>query len=443
MKTPKTTMELLAPARGLEQLEYALHYGADAIYVGGERFGLRQRAQNFSIEDIALGAQKVHAVNKMLFVTVNAIMHEEDLAPLYSYLEQIHAAGVDAIIVSDLAALKAAQKYAPSAEIHVSTQASVANSETAKAWRDLGATRVVLARELSLTEIAQIKKAVKDTIELEVFVHGAMCMAYSGRCLISSYLTGRDANRGHCTQPCRWKYSLVEETRPTQQFPVETSNHGTFIMNSKDLMMLEHLDKLRDAGVNSIKIEGRMKGSYYVATVVNAYRQVLDGTPARDFLAHMDSVSHRPYSTGFFFGEASQAPDESDYEQTHLLVADVLSCSEGRVVVNLRNRIEEGEIIEVLSPGAPVRALKVSNIKDRRGEPCVVASNNMQSYSFDAPFELATMDIVRKEIAQTAITAAVTAALVAAPVATPIATPAAEQTASQAATESAVQDQGV
>ena len=398
MNTTQKSIELLAPARGLEQLEYALHYGADAVYIGGERFGLRQRAQNFSVEEIALGAKRAHKANKRLFVTINAVMHEDDLVPLCSYLEEIEAAGVDAVIVSDLAALKTAQRCAPSAKIHVSTQASVANSEAAMAWRDLGASRIVLARELSLTEIAAVKEAVGETLEVEVFVHGAMCMAYSGRCLISNYLAGRDANRGHCTHPCRWQYALLEETRPGQIFPIEEDSRGTFIMNSKDLMMLEHLNELKGAGVDSIKIEGRMKGSYYVATVINAYRQVLDGAAPKDFLREMDCVSHRPYSTGFFFGEASQALDASEYEQTHILVADVVSWTEGRVVVNLRNRILEGDTLEVLSPKIPVRTFVAKNIQDGKGESCAVASANMKTYSFDAPFEIRPMDIIRKEV---------------------------------------------
>ncbi|NTU90147.1 MAG: U32 family peptidase [Actinobacteria bacterium] len=276
--------ELLAPAGGFEQLEYALYFGADAVYVGGDCFGLRKRADNFSNDELSTAVRMVHEAGKKIFVTVNALMHNDDIAPLREYLALLGSIDVDAVILSDFATLQLAKEVAPDVAIHVSTQASCTNYMAANLWHELGAKRIVLARELSIEEICVVRENVPQDLELEVFVHGAMCMAYSGRCLISNYLTHRDANRGNCTQPCRWKYTLQEETRPGVYFPIEEDGRGAFLMSSKDLAMIEHLDELAKAGIDSIKIEGRVKSAYYVATVVNAYRQVLDGALAQEFL---------------------------------------------------------------------------------------------------------------------------------------------------------------
>ena len=392
-------VELLAPAGGREQLEYALAYGADAVYVGGSRFGLRRKAQNFDDDDLADAVRIVHAAGKRIFVTLNAVMHGEDLGPLADHAAALEDAGVDAAIVSDPAAFRIAQRCAPTLRLHISTQASVANAEAARFWYEQGAARVVLARELSLEEIREIRAVSPPELELEVFVHGAMCMAYSGRCLISNYLTGRDANRGHCTQPCRWEYTVREETRPGQEFDLEQDERGTYVFNSKDLMMIEHLRALIDTGVNSLKIEGRMKNALYVATVVGAYRQVIDGANPADFLAELDSVSHRPYSTGFYFGEAEQATDTPGYQQTHQLTG-VAGVGErpGRATFNLRNRIAMGEELEVLSPGAPVRSFRVEALFDEQGVPIELANVAMRDYQVAVPFELGPYSLLRKRI---------------------------------------------
>ncbi|MBQ6586392.1 MAG: U32 family peptidase C-terminal domain-containing protein, partial [Coriobacteriales bacterium] len=325
---------------------------------------------------------------------------ESDLAPLRDYLVALECAGVDAVIVSDLATVQLVRSAAPGLDIHISTQASCTNSMAARMWYEMGAKRVVLARELSLAEIAAIRANTPECLELEVFVHGAMCMAYSGRCLISNFLTGRDANRGHCGQPCRWRWGLAEERHPDVFYPVEETERGSFIMNSKDLMMLEHLDELAAAGVDSIKSEGRVKGAYYVATVVNAYRQVLDGAPAADYLGELEAVSHRPYHTGFFYGPANQSPTGKEYSQTHDWVAVVDSCQpegEGyRVDINLRTRFAAGEELEVLRPGVPAQRFFARELRDEDGlrcDECVVA---MRDYSLLAPFPLERGDLLRK-----------------------------------------------
>lgn len=381
----------------MEQLEYALHFGADAIYTGGTRFGLRTRANNFDEAQLREATAKVHAAGKKIFITVNIVMHNEDIEELAAYAELLEDIGVDAAIISDLGALRIFREHAPSVAVHVSTQASVANYQTACMWHELGAKRVVLARELSLEEIRTIRAHVPNDLELEVFVHGAMCMSYSGRCLISNYLTNRDANRGHCTQPCRWNYVLMEQTRPGKYFPVQEDEHGTYLMDSRDMRMLDHLDDLINAGVDSLKIEGRMKGAYYVATVVNAYRHVLDGEPAEEYLPELERVSHRPYSTGFFYGPANQTYDEAEYLQTHDLCATVVSCEGGRATVAQRNRFFTGDEIEVLSPGRPVRAFVVSGLRTEWGELVDSANKATEIYTIDAPFEMHFADILRRK----------------------------------------------
>ena len=319
-------MELLAPAGGFSQLEAAIKFGADAVYLAADRFGMRARATNFSLSDIPRAVEIAHAAGVSVHVTCNILMSDSDLETLPEYLRALDAAGVDALIISDLGALRLARQYAPHCEYHVSTQASVSNVQAALAWYEMGARRVVCAREMSLAEIAALKAALPADMKVETFAHGSMCMAVSGRCLISSYLTGRSGNRGHCTQPCRWMYTLEEEKRPGQHFPIEEDETGTFIMNAQDMNMLAHVREMEAAGIDSIKIEGRNKKAFYVATIVNAYRQVLDGADPADFEEELDTVSHRPYSTGFFFGPAHQSVETDGYEQTCLHVADIVSC---------------------------------------------------------------------------------------------------------------------
>ena len=357
-------MELLAPAGGIEQLRAAVRFGADAVYLASDRFGMRARAANFALEDIPAAVEIAHAAGVKVHVTANILMEQGDLAALPDYFRALDAAGVDAFIIGDLGAAAIARRVAPRVALHVSTQASVANSEAARVWHSLGASRVVCAREMSLDDIARMREDMPADMEIEAFAHGAMCMAVSGRCLISSYLTGRSGNRGHCTQPCRWSYTLEEEKRPGEHFPIEEDGRGTFIMNAKDMNMLAHLDALRAAGVDSIKIEGRNKKAFYVASVVNAYRQVLDGSPVADFAAELEAVSHRPYGTGFFFGEAEQAPNYDGYEQQAMHVADVVASDAGTrtIVARCRNRFEEGEELEILSPRVPISRVVVRNL---------------------------------------------------------------------------------
>lgn len=357
-------MELLAPAGGIEQLRAAVHFGADAVYLASDRFGMRARAANFALADIPAAVEIAHAAGVKVHVTANILMEQDDLAALPDYFRALDAAGVDAFIIGDLGAAAIARRVAPRVALHVSTQASVANSEAARVWHSLGASRVVCAREMSLDDISRMREDMPADMEIEAFAHGAVCMAVSGRCLISSYLTGRSGNRGHCTQPCRWSYTLEEEKRPGEHFPIEEDDRGTFIMNAKDMNMLAHLDALRAAGVDSIKIEGRNKKAFYVASVVNAYRQVLDGAPAADFAPELEAVSHRPYGTGFFFGEAEQAPNYDGYEQQAMHVADVVESDAGTrtIVARCRNRFAEGEELEVLSPRVPITRVVVRNL---------------------------------------------------------------------------------
>lgn len=428
MPSSRKTMELLAPAGGWEQLEYAVHFGADAVYLASQRYGMRRRADNFSEDDFPRVVEYAHAHGVDVHVTVNTMMTDADTDDLPRYFGVLEAAGVDAVIVGDMGALAIARSAAPHVAIHLSTQASCMNAEAAKLYASIGVSRIVLAREMSLEAIAEMRWRLPEEIELEAFVHGAMCMAYSGRCLISDHLAGRGANVGHCAQPCRWKYALVEETRPGQYFPVEQDDRGSFIMSSNDMNMLSHLQELADAGVNSVKIEGRAKGAYYVASTVNAYRHVLDGASADAWQAELETTSHRPYSTGFYFGGPGQNQGTVEYARSHQMVARVLGCAaEGdalfRVEVLCRNRFFEGEELEVISPDADVRTVRVENLRwhaapetdlsdiERDGigrlvgpDPSCeggtlvavgVANRTMERYSFTVLFELHERDILR------------------------------------------------
>ena len=321
-------MELLAPAGGMEQLECAVHFGADAVYLAGKRFGMRRRASNFDDAGIASAVKFAHEHGVKVFVTANTLMKDGDVAALPDFFVMLQNAGVDAAIVSDMGALSICKRTAPKLELHLSTQASCMNAEAAKAYYDLGVSRVVVAREMSLSDIARMRESIPDDLEIEAFVHGAMCMAYSGRCLMSDYMVSpsRGANNGHCAQPCRWKYTVVEETRPGEPFSVIEEDGGSFIMSSTDMNMLSHVRELSEAGVDSIKIEGRAKGAYYVASAVNAYRHVLDGEPADAWQAELETTSHRPYSTGFYFGTPGQNQGVKEYARDYQMVARVVSC---------------------------------------------------------------------------------------------------------------------
>ncbi len=400
------SLELLAPAGGFDQLRYAVYYGADAVYLGADRFGLRQRATNFSLDTIPEAVQFAHDHGVAVHVTCNTLMSGDDLDTLPEYAHALDEAGIDAAIVSDLGALRIFRKHAPRVEVHVSTQASCANAHSALTWYELGARRIVCAREMSLEDIARMRTQIPDDLEIEAFVHGAMCMAVSGRCLISDYLTGRSGNKGACTQPCRWKYTLQEEFRPDQQFPIEEDEHGSYIMNAKDLNMLAHLSALAQAGVDSIKIEGRNKKAFYVATVVNAYRQVLDGADPADFAPELEKISHRPYGTGFYFGRAEQAPEQSGYLQEYIHVGTVESCTQDTAAadcfdarVRCHNRIALGDELEVVSPHKPIRSFEVSSLSWEKApdftEAVDVANRSLEIYHLPCPWQLAEHDLLR------------------------------------------------
>lgn len=410
------TPELLAPAGGQAQLEAALRFGADAVYLAADRFGLRQRAANFALEDVPAAVACAHAAGARAYATLNALMDADDLHALPAYLEALAAAGVDSFIVSDLGALRLAQRHAPGVELHVSTQASVCNAEAARVWHELGASRIVCAREMSVEDIARMRADIPRELELEAFVHGAMCMAVSGRCLISAALTGRSGNKGHCTQPCRWSYALVEEQRPGEFFPVEEDVRGAYVMNAQDLNMLAHLDDLAAAGVDSFKIEGRNKKAFYVASVVRAYRLAMDGVPAAEVADELLAVSHRPYGTGFYYGAAQQSPEIDGYVTACLHAATVESCEstcegEGsgeppyRVIAHCYNRFCEGDELEALSPRRRIGRVRVRNLSwcPQPGEDGVrlepvsvdVANRTVERYAFETDEPLEPGDFLR------------------------------------------------
>ena len=359
--------ELLAPAGGRAQLEAAVRFGADAVYLACDRFGLRQRASNFALDDVPAAVVCAHTAGAKAYVAVNALMDADDVAALPAYLEALDAAGADALIVSDLGAFSLARRHAPHVDLHVSTQAGVMNAEAARMWYELGASRVVCAREMSVEDVARMRADAPRGLELEAFVHGAMCMAVSGRCLLSSAMAGRSGNKGHCAQPCRWSYALVEEQRPGEFYPVEEDVRGTYVMNAQDLCMVEHLDDLAAAGVDSLKIEGRNKKAFYVASVVHAYRRVLDGADPAEGAAELACVSHRPYSTGFYYGPAEQSSERDGYIRECLHAADVRACEPAgpgawRVEAMCRNRFCEGDELEALCPHRSVVPVRVRNL---------------------------------------------------------------------------------
>jgi len=384
----KKQPELLAPAGTMEKLQMALAYGADAAYLGGAQFGLRAFGGNFTNEEIRAAVRLAHAAGKKIYVTVNVFPHNDDLVSLPDYLRFLAEAGADAVLVADLGVFMLAREAAPALPVHISTQANNVNWRTVRAWQELGAERVVLARELSREEICEIRR--HTSVALELFVHGAMCISYSGRCLLSSYFTGRDANRGSCAQSCRWKYALVESSRPGEYYPVEEDERGTYIMNSKDLCLLPYLDEIVDAGIDSLKIEGRMKSVHYVASVVKAYRMALDACLTggsyevqEAWMTELGKVSHRAYTTGFFLGkttEADQIYGSSSYEQTSDFVGLVRSYdAENRLAtVEQRNNMKLGQELEVFQPvGASFRQ-ELAEMWNEEGEEITAAPHPQQ-----------------------------------------------------------------
>ena len=368
-------IELLSPAGDIERLKMAVAYGADAVYLAGTAFGMRAFAGNFSPEELPLAVRHAHDHNVKVHVTINTMPRNEEIAALPPYLEQLQDAGVDALIVADLGAFTLAGKYAPKCARHISTQQSIANYECAKAWYDLGAERVVLARELNLDEIRTIRENTPKELEIETFGHGAMCVSYSGRCLLSNYMTGRDSNRGACAQPCRYQYALMEEKRPGEYFPVFEDEKGTYIMNSRDMCMIDHLKELQDAGVDCIKIEGRAKSAYYAAIVTGAYRHCIDDVAAGREISplwrnEVEKVSHRIYSTGFYFGQPGQYTEHSRYVRTCQVCAIVESCDENGVALcSLRNKFAQGDELEAVGPDFAPYTFTAGDMTDPEGNP--------------------------------------------------------------------------
>ena len=456
-------MELLAPAGGRSQLEAALRFGADAVYLACDRFGMRQRAENFALADIPNAVRLAHDAGAAVHVTLNTLMDADDIDALPGYLEALADAGVDAFIVSDLGAFTLAQEHAPGVALHVSTQASVANAAAARRWHDMGATRVVCAREMGIEDIARLRADAPRELEIEAFAHGAMCVAVSGRCLLSAAMTGRSGNKGHCSQSCRWSYALVEEKRPGEYFPIEEDVRGSFVLNAQDLCMIDHLDDLATAGVDSIKLEGRNKKAFYVATVVHAYRAVLDGADPASVHDDLLAISHRPYGTGFYYGQPNQTPERDGYVKECMHVATVTACepagqrnatcgaagepagergvargdseptaecvaageSAGECVVGseperggtswiveaqCHNRFCEGDELELLAPHRPIEKIRVEGLRwlpdptedDPAPHPVTVgvANRSMARYRFTVGTPLQEGDLLRARIAR-------------------------------------------
>lgn len=403
-------IELLAPAGDINKLKTAVEYGADAVYLGGESFGLRKASKNFSMEDIKWATNYLHERGKKIHVTLNIIPHNHDMEGVEDYIKDLYEIGVDALIVADPGMFMKVKEVAPDFPIHISTQGSVTNVETVKFWQKLGAERVVMARELSLKEVADIIKEVGDSIEVETFAHGAMCMSYSGRCLLSNYMTGRDANMGDCAQPCRYKYHLVEEKRPGEYFPIEEHDEGTFIMNSKDLCMIEHIDEMIEAGIASLKIEGRVKSEYYLATVIRSYRMAIDAyykDPENykydpSLLEEIKKVSHRDFTTGFFFGQAnenSQVYKDNSYIRGYDFVGIVLGYDEETKIATIeqRNRVFVGEEIEIFGPGIKHFDYKIEKMLDDKDREIDVANKAKQIFKIKIDQPIKKGFILRRE----------------------------------------------
>ena len=397
----RNDLELLAPAGDSERLEMALRYGADAVYLAGKEFGLRAAAGNFDNEELVKAIELAHGMGKKVYVTCNTLPREEELNRLPGYLAFLNEAGPDALIIADLGVLALARRFAPKIALHVSTQLGVVNSATANVLHAMGADTVVLARELPLDEIRRIRANTPSELRLEAFVHGAMCVSFSGRCLLSNYMTGRDGNRGECAQPCRWKYSLMEEKRPGQYFEIEEDG-GTYILNSNDLCMIEHLQDLMEAGVSSFKIEGRMKSAYYAAVVTNAYRHALDAVACGDpvpeiWVKETGMVSHRPYCTGFYLGGEPGQCYDGTYETGADIVAVVESCDEdGNAVLTQRNKFFTGDELELLTPTDEPVSFTVSEIKDAEGESIPDARHPMMEVHLRLPKAAPKLSILRK-----------------------------------------------
>ena len=398
--------ELLAPAGDLTRLKAAVLFGADAVYLAGEEFGMRTAASNFSKEDLKEGVEFAHKNNVKVHITCNTVPHNDEMERLPNYLTFLNSIGVDAIIASDLGTMGLVKKYAPDVELHVSVQSGIVNYQTANSFYNLGAKRVVLARELSLEEIAEIRQKTPKELEIEAFAHGAMCVSFSARCLLSSYMTGRDANRGDCAQPCRWSYALMEEKRPGQYFPVTETEKGTYILNANDLCMAEHLDKMILAGVDSIKLEGRAKSHYYTAAVTNAYRMALDSINVdniEDWVlpeaakAELTKISHRGYSTGFYFGrpENSQTYENAGYVRDYAVAAIVTGYEDGKIICEMKNKFAVGTEIDCLEPRKTPFVFKVEQMFDKDNNEIEVAPHPTMTVKIPYPVSVAVGSLLR------------------------------------------------
>lgn len=403
MKKP----ELLAPAGNLEKLKTAINFGADAVYLGGSKLNLRAFANNFTDEELKEGIEYAHDRDKTVFVTINVFPHNEDLEGLEDYLVDLYNIGVDAIIVSDPGIIMTAREVVPDLELHLSTQANNVNWKSAAFWHKQGIKRIVLARELSLEEIKELRKNIPESCELEAFVHGSMCMAYSGRCVISNYMTGRDSNRGQCAQPCRYKYYLMEEKRPGEYFPVFEDERGAYILNSKDLCMIEHIPQLVEAGIQSFKIEGRMKSVFYVASTVKAYRQAIDAyfeNPKEykfnsHWLENLEKASHREYFTGFYFEDPNkQTYETSSYIRDYDIVGIVRDYDNttGIATIEQRNKVLEGDRVEVLRPAGDNFEISLNEMRNEKGEKITSAPSAQMIFTVKADTKLIEGDMLIK-----------------------------------------------
>ena len=393
--------ELLSPAGDLERLRMALAYGADAVYLAGNAFGMRAFAGNFDREGLAQAVELAHRQGVRVHVTCNTLARNDEAAKLPEYLEYLDGIGVDAVIAAGVDVLSLCQRHAPHVQVHMSTQTGITNYEMVRVWHELGASRAILARELSLDEVAQICAKAPRGMEVEAFVHGAMCVSYSGRCLLSNYMTGRDAARGACAQPCRYQYALMEEKRPGEYFPVFEENGETFILNSRDMCMIDHIPELLSAGLHSLKIEGRAKSAYYTGMVTAAYRHAIDaaaqGLPLdpiwRD---EVDKVSHRHYSTGFYFGDPGQYTDSARYVRDWQVLAVVTDCDgEGNATLSLRNKFSAGDKIEVVGPGMAAFPLSVPMMTDEAGQPLAEPRHPQMVFHMKLPRQVPPLSILR------------------------------------------------
>ena len=397
-------LELLSPAGDMERLKMSVLYGADAVYLAGTSFGMRSFAGNFTPEELPVAVKYAHDHGVKVHVTVNTMPRNDEVIHLPAYMEQLDDAGVDALILADLGAFTLAGKYAPHCQRHVSTQQSIANYECAQAWYDLGAQRVVLARECSLKEVEEIRRKVSPELEIETFGHGAMCVSYSGRCLLSNYMTGRDSNRGACAQPCRYQYALVEEKRPGEYFPVFEDEKGTYILNSRDMCTIDHLKDLMDAGIDCIKIEGRAKSAYYAAIVTGAYRHVIDAIQAgrpvdQVWRDEVDHVSHRIYSTGFYYGFPGQYTENSRYIRQWQICAKVESCDEnGLALCSLNNKFREGDVLECVGPDTRPFEVIPQGMTDLEGNPLEEPRTPQMKFYMQLPKPVPALSMLRRSV---------------------------------------------